>query len=38
VLFPGYGWLHFELEPGPAPNPNAKAGTYLKPVASTDAS
>jgi hypothetical protein len=38
VLFPGYGWLQFEPEPGPAPHPNAKAGTYLKPVASTDAS
>jgi transglutaminase-like putative cysteine protease len=38
VLFPGYGWLQFEPEPGPAPHPNAQAGTYLNPVASMDAS
>jgi transglutaminase-like putative cysteine protease len=37
VLFPGYGWLQFEPEPGTA-HPNAKAGTYLNPVAPTDAS
>ncbi|MCD6022519.1 MAG: transglutaminase domain protein [Actinomycetia bacterium] len=34
VLFPGYGWLQFEPEPGPAPHPNAQAGTYLNPFAS----
>ena len=33
VLFPGYGWLQFEPEPGPVPHPNAQAGTYLNPVA-----
>ncbi len=38
VLFPGYGWLQFEPEPGPVPHPNAQAGTYLNPVAPTDAS
>ena len=38
VLFPGYGWLQFEPEPGPAPHPNAKAGTYLDPVAPRDPS
>lgn len=38
VLFPGYGWLQFEPEPGPIPHPNAQAGTYLNPVAPTDAS
>jgi transglutaminase-like putative cysteine protease len=37
VLFPGYGWLQFEPEPGTA-HPNAQAGTYLNPVAPTDAS
>jgi hypothetical protein len=36
VLFPGYGWLQFEPEPGSAPHPNAQAGTYLNPVAPTD--
>lgn len=34
VLFPGYGWLQFEPEPGPVPHPNAQTGTYLNPVAS----
>lgn len=34
VLFPGYGWLQFEPEPGTA-HPNAQAGTYLNPVAPT---
>jgi transglutaminase-like putative cysteine protease len=34
VLFPGYGWLQFEPEPGPIPHPNARAGTYLSPFAS----
>jgi transglutaminase-like putative cysteine protease len=29
VLFPGYGWLQFEPEPGTEPHPNAQAGTYL---------
>ncbi|HEX4942567.1 MAG TPA: transglutaminaseTgpA domain-containing protein [Actinomycetota bacterium] len=38
VLFPGYGWLQFEPEPGPAPHPNAKPGTYLHPAVSTDTS
>ena len=38
VLFPGYGWLQFEPEPGPAPHPHAQPGTYLNPVARTDAS
>ena len=38
VLFPGYGWLQFEPEPGTAPHPNAQPGTYLNPVAPTDAS
>jgi transglutaminase-like putative cysteine protease len=37
VLFPGYGWLQFEPEAGTA-HPNAQAGTYLNPVASTDPS
>jgi transglutaminase-like putative cysteine protease len=37
VLFPGYGWLQFEPEPGTA-HPNAQAGTYLNPIAPTDAS
>lgn len=37
VLFPGYGWLPFEPEPGTA-HPNARPGTYLNPVAPTDAS
>jgi hypothetical protein len=36
VLFPGYGWLQFEPEPGTAPHPHAQAGTYLNPVAPTD--
>ena len=31
VLFPGYGWLPFEPEPGTV-HPNAQAGTYLSPV------
>ena len=38
VLFPGYGWLQFEPEPGTQPHPNAQAGTYLNPAAPTDAS
>jgi transglutaminase-like putative cysteine protease len=38
VLFPGYGWLQFDPTPGPAPHPNAQAGTYLNPLAPTDAS
>ena len=37
VLFPGYGWLQFEPEAGTA-HPNARAGTYLNPVAPTDGS
>ena len=37
VLFPGYGWLQFEPEPGTA-HPNAQAGTYLNPLAPRDAS
>lgn len=37
VLFPGYGWLPFEPEAG-STHPNAQAGTYLNPVAPTDAS
>jgi transglutaminase-like putative cysteine protease len=36
VLFPGYGWLQFEPEPGTTPHPNAQPGTYLNPVAPTD--
>ena len=36
VLFPGYGWLQFEPEPGTTPHPHAQAGTYLNPVAPTD--
>ena len=36
VLFPGYGWLQFEPEPGTT-HPNAQAGTYLNPVAPTAA-
>jgi transglutaminase-like putative cysteine protease len=35
VLFEGYGWLQFEPEPGTT-HPNARAGTYLNPVAPTD--
>lgn len=31
VLFPGYGWLQFEPEPGTT-HPNALPGTYLQPV------
>ncbi len=38
VLFPGYGWLQFEPEPGTEPHPNAQDGTYLNPVTATDAS
>lgn len=34
VLFPGYGWLQFEPEAGTV-HPNAEAGTYLNPAAST---
>jgi transglutaminase-like putative cysteine protease len=30
VLFPGYGWIQFEPEPG-STHPNAQAGTYLNP-------
>jgi transglutaminase-like putative cysteine protease len=37
VWFPRYGWLQFEPQPGTA-HPNAQAGTYLNPVAATDAS
>lgn len=37
VLFPGFGWLQFEPEAGTA-HPNAKAGTYLNPVAPRDSS
>ncbi len=37
VLFAGYGWLQFEPEPGTT-HPNAEAGTYLNPVAPTEAS
>ena len=37
VLFPGYGWLQFEPEAG-TDHPNAQPGTYLDPVAPSDAS
>ena len=37
VLFAGYGWIPFEPEPGTT-HPNAQPGSYLDPVAPTDAS
>ena len=38
VFFEGYGWLRFEPTPGRGTHPNAQPGTYLNPVAPTDAS
>ena len=37
VFFEGYGWLQFEPTPGRGIPPNAELGTYLNPVAPTDA-
>jgi transglutaminase-like putative cysteine protease len=38
VFFDGYGWVPFEPTPGRGTHPNAQPGTYLNPVAPTDAS
>jgi Transglutaminase-like superfamily/TgpA N-terminal domain len=38
VLFPRYGWLQFEPEPGTDPHPNAQPGTYLNPGPPVDTS